>query len=247
VGDGWIYTSHPFLGDAAHPKNDGLQWSVFLDVMYNLPETQEMFLRRTRTVMDELLQAPSTPLAQRFFENRIDELFSPARVHLGNLSSAITSLKSYFPTRREQLYKTYNAANTTSVPVGGNPGIPEAQPDRVTIRFGEYEYDPASGNQDEEYIELVNPNSYAVDLSGWRLDGGIEYTFRPGTVILAGGRLYVSPDVRTFRSRAESPTGGQGLFVQGNYKGHLSNSGEMVELIDGGDNVVDTLAYAGGP
>ncbi len=63
VGDGWIYTSHPFLGDKAHPKNDGLQWSVYLDVMYNLPQTREMFLRRTRTVMDELLQPPSTPAA----------------------------------------------------------------------------------------------------------------------------------------------------------------------------------------
>ncbi|HNS20845.1 MAG TPA: lamin tail domain-containing protein [Sedimentisphaerales bacterium] len=245
VGDGWIYTSHPFLGDKAHAKNDGLQWSIFLDVMYNLPETQEMFLRRTRTVMDELLQGPSTPLARRHFESRIDEIYAQARANLGNLDSAISSLKSYFPTRRTQLYVTYNVANTTTVPVGGNPGIPDAQPERVTIRFGAFEYNPPSGDQDEEYVELVNPNSYAVDLSGWRLTGGIEHTFRPGTVLIAGGTLYVSPDVRTFRGRAQSPTGGQGLFVQGNYKGHLSNSGETVELVDRAGNVVDTLVYDG--
>ena len=46
VGDGWTYTAHPFLGDKAHPKNNGLQWSVYLDVMYNLPQTREMLLRR---------------------------------------------------------------------------------------------------------------------------------------------------------------------------------------------------------
>ena len=55
TGDGWIYTSHPFLGADTHPKNNGVQWSVYLSVMYHLPETQEMFLRRLRTVMDTRL------------------------------------------------------------------------------------------------------------------------------------------------------------------------------------------------
>ena len=172
VGDGWIYTSHPFLGDAAHPKNDGRQWSVFLDVMYNLPETREMFLRRTRTVMDELLQSPSTPADRRFFENRIAQLLAPASANLGNVDGAVNSLKSYFPTRRTQLYVDHNAGNKSSQPVGGNAGIPDAQPELVTIVFGGYEYNPPSGNQDEEYVELVNPNAYAVDISGWKLDGG---------------------------------------------------------------------------
>lgn len=243
VGDGWIYTSHPFLGDAAHPKNDGLQWSVFLDVMYNLPETREMLLRRTRTVMDELLQAPSTPAQQRFFENRIAELLAPARPWLGNVDGAVSSLKGYFPTRRVQLYLDHNANNRTSQPVGGNAGIPDAQPQQVAVVFGAYDYDPLSGDQDEEYVELVNGNPYAVDLSGWRLDGGIRHTFAPGTVLIAGGRLYVSPNVRAFRSRATSPRGGQGLFVQGNYKGHLSNSGETIDLFDLPGRLVDTLTY----
>ena len=145
VGDGWIYTSHPFLGDAAHPKNDGRQWSVFLDVMYNLPETREMFLRRTRTVMDELLQSPSTPADRRFFENRISQLLAPARAHLGNVDGAVNSLKSYFPTRRTQLYVDHNAGNKSSPPVGGNAGIPDAQPELVTLVFGGYDYNPLVG------------------------------------------------------------------------------------------------------
>jgi len=117
----------------------------------------------------------------------------------------------------------------------------------VTIRFGDCEHSPSSGNQDEEYVELVNPNSYAVDISGWRLGGGIEHTFLPGTVLIAGGRLYVSPDVRTFRHRATGPRGGQGLFVQGNYKGHLSRGGETVDLFDRSGRLVDTLTCAGSP
>jgi hypothetical protein len=245
VGDGWIYASHPFLGDQAHPKNNGLQWSVYLDVMYNLPQTRQMFLRRTRTVMDELLQAPDTPAERRFFENRVAELLAPAQPHLGDLAGAVNALQAYFPARRGQLYVDHNSRNRTSQPVGGNAGIPEAQPEDATITFGAYEYDPPSGNQDEEYVELVNPNAYAVDLSGWRLAGGIEHTFVPGTVLVAGGRLYVSPKVQAFRSRPTSPKGGEGRLVQGNYRGHLSRWGETVRLLDRRGRVVDTLAYVG--
>jgi hypothetical protein len=144
-----------------------------------------------------------------------------------------------------QLYVDHNIDNKTSQPVGGNAGIPNAQPAQVPLTFGDFDFDPASGDQDEEYVEIVNPNGYAVDISGWRLERGIEHTFVPGTVIVAGGRLHVSPNVRAFRSRAVSPTGGQGLFVQGDYKGHLSNSGETVDLLDRNGRTVDTLVYAG--
>jgi len=215
--------------------------------MYNLPQTREMFLRRTRTVMDELLQPPSTPAAQRLFENRIAELLAPAQPHLGNITGAVNSLKAYFPTRRTQLYVDHSVNNKRNPPVGGNAGIPDAQPQNATIKFGAYDSSPASGNQDEEYIELTNPNSYAVDLSGWELTGGVEHTFRPGTVLVAGGSLYVSPNVRAFRGRAASPKGGQGRFVQGNYKGHLSSWGETISLVDRWGRIVDTLTYAGNP
>ncbi len=159
----------------------------------------------------------------------------------------MNSLKAYFPTRRTQLYVDHNVNNKRNPPVGGNADIPDAQPQDVALAFGAYDYSPASGNQDEEYIELINPNAYAVDLSDWELTGGVEHTFRPGTVLGAGGSLYVSPNVRAFRRRAASPTGGQGRFVQGNYQGHLSSGGETVSLLDRGGRIVATLTYAGNP
>ncbi len=63
------------------------------------------------------------------------------------------------------------------------------------INFGALEFAPPSGNQDEEDIELTNPNRIAVDISDGKLDGGIEFTFQGGTVIPAGSSPYVSPDV----------------------------------------------------
>jgi hypothetical protein len=136
---------------------------------------------------------------------------------------------------------SYNIAGSFSA------AIPDAQPANPAMAFGTFDYNPTSGNQDEEYVELVNPNGYAVDISGWQLTGGVEHTFLPGTVLVAGGRLYLSPSVKAFRSRSTSPTGGQGRFVQGNYKGHLSNSGETVNLTDRSGRHVAALTYAGNP
>ena len=248
VGDGWIYTTHPFLGADSHPKNDGRQWSTYLSVMYHLPETQEMFLRRLRTVMDDLLGPPGAPSDRLFFEPRIDEMFAAARAHLpSSTAGAVNSLKNYFPTRRIQLYVDHSIHNTANRPAGGTAGIPDSQPVDAVIRFGSYEASPPSGNQDEEYVELINPNRYAVDLSGWKLAGGIKHELAPGTVVISGGSLYVSPNARAFRQRAVSPTGGQGHFVQGNYRGHLSSWGETVELVNADGALVDLLTYPGDP
>ena len=103
--------------------------------------------------------------------------------------------------------------------------VPPAQVGTPAIQFGAIDASPASGDQDEEYIELKNPNQVAVDISGWQLAGGVEYTFAPGVVLPPGGVLYVSPNVNAFRARATGPSGGQGLFVEGNYTGRISAAG----------------------
>ncbi|MEX2188923.1 MAG: CotH kinase family protein [Pirellulales bacterium] len=112
----------------------------------------------------------------------------------------------------------------------GSVGIPGGQAEFPPIQFGAIDYNPASGNQDEEYIQLVNPNPFAVDISGWKLSGGVDFTFAGGTVIPTGESLYVASDVREFRARASGPTGGQSLQVVGGYQGHISNFGETIDL-----------------
>jgi len=222
--------------------------------------------------MDEFLKPPGTPYAELFIENRIDELVvvMSADVALDynkwanpwswggqegyprdqSFEYAINVIKNdYLGVRRIHLFVKHNVDRLASYNIPGSYSaeIPNVQPTDPVIRFGVYEFNPLSGNQDEEYIELLNSNSYAVDISDWRLVGGVEYKFLPGTVIVSGGNLYVSPDVSSFRSRAISPTGGEGRFVQGNYKGHLSNWGETVNLLDGYGRLVSSLMYSGNP
>jgi hypothetical protein len=104
-----------------------------------------------------------------------------------------------------------------------------------------------NGNQDAEYIQLLNTNSIAIDVTGWKLAGGIEHDFTPGTVIPAKGSLYVCPEAAAFRARPVSPKGGEGRFVQGGYKGHLSNLGETILLLDAAGGTNNVLTYSGQP
>ena len=115
------------------------------------------------------------------------------------------------------------------------------------IKFGDIEFNPVSRNQDEEFVELVNDNTIAVDVSSWTVSGGIEFEIPPGTIIPAGGSLYLSPRARAFRARLTSPRGGQSNFVVGNYSGHLSNLGETLDLHDTAGLKNNTASYIGDP
>ena len=117
----------------------------------------------------------------------------------------------------------------------------------ASLEFGALDFNPSSGNQDQEYIQLTNPGTDAVDISGWQLRGGVEHTFVPGTVVAANSSLYVTPDVVAFRARTAGPRGGQSLFVQGGMKGHLSNFGETIQLLRDDNSLVAEKTYVGDP
>ncbi len=87
----------------------------------------------------------------------------------------------------------------------GSRAIPRRQPDDTVVEISSVEYNPVSGNQDEEYIRLTNNNDYAVDITGWELDNAVRLTFQSGTVIPSGGSLYVTPHKPTFLARQTGP------------------------------------------
>jgi hypothetical protein len=241
-GHGSERTEHPYFGTQAFPTNDGAnQWNVMYDELLKTDEVQRMLLRRMRTLMDEFYRGPSG--GTTWFDQYVNTNFAAADPHLpGNVNAAVSSLQNSIQNRRNDLYNDLS----NNVP-GTSLAIPAAQIGNPDIDFGAFEFAPLSGNQDEEYIELVNNNSDDVDISGWRLTGGVDFTFAPGTVIPANESLYVAASTVDFRARTVGPTGGQNLFIVGDYSGHLSNFGETVELVGDGLEVVDTLTYPGNP
>ena len=421
-GDGGPELSHPFFGDQVHRKPNANQWNRLYEAVFNDPVLSEMYLRRLRTVMDQLLQPPGTSDQDGHYEQRIEELLATAEAEL--TSSAVgqaATIRRFLDARRQTLYLDQSidklitgeikvivpefaqasyfipgdnalgtdwtapdfddgqwsqgetgigfsggeafdglirtqvnlrdvSADGTSVflripfnvddPASVNAltlrmkyddgfvaylngtevhrqslrepdgpqfydsrgrahsnslavmfenfnitshldtlrpgenilaihalnssktssdmlvlpelidgviadtsvaGVPHEQIGNAPLVFGAVEHNPASGNQDEEFIEIQNPLDTAVDISGWKLQGGVEHTFLPGTVIPSQASLFVSPNAKAFMDRSEGPRGGQGLVVQGNYQGHLSNFGEPLELVAPSGDTIDSL------
>lgn len=226
TGDGGTHLPHPFFGDQEHAKQNANQWNVLYDVLFEETTTQRLYLRRLRTVMDEVLQPSSTPRARRYFENRAAEIIAPASPPL---SSSISSINNYLNNRRNVLFNNYPSL------------IPASQLANPDIRISAAEHNPVSANQDEEYIVLTNHEATEIDISGWKLTGGVEFTFAPGTVIERGGDLYLSPDTLAFRNRATSPTGNEERLVVGPYTGHLSSFGETLNLLNPAEVIVSAF------
>jgi len=233
------------------------------DAIFNTPETRQMYLRRVRTLMDEFLKAPGTPEAEFYYEPKIDilaTLIAPDAAldaekwgsdAWGNGSTspccpqslweAATELKDYYlPERRRQLF------NRT---ISGASELPDSLPPRTIINFGMIDTNPFSGNIEEQFIQLQNSNPIAVDISDWTLSrdqdpNDILFTFRGGTVIPANGTIYVTANRVAFRSRTIAPTGGQSLFVVGDFNGRLAVRDETLYLTDHQRIIVSSIVTA---
>ncbi len=212
--------------------------------LYAEPDFRQMFTRRVRTLADQFYALAGSPAAESYLGQHIlalQPLIADEAIQDSNFwgihpnfthtpaEAAQQLLDEFIPLRRAYL--------------DSHAEVPASQVGSPTILFDDVDYDadPVSGLQSEEYVRLNNPNSFAVDISGWRIDGGIDHTFKGGTVLPAGGSLYVVKDVAAFQNRATGPSSGGQLFLQGNYSGQLTYTGETVRLIDPLGNVLDTL------
>ena len=217
--------------------------------IWDTPYLKDMVARRVRTLADQLV---ATGHYERRTQEMLDQIDPPGVTsdadldfnkwgswgNGNNMAQACARLGTdYLVPRRAFVY--------------GALGLPDAQPAAPAMQFGAVDVLPVSGNQLEEYIEIVNPNAFAVDLSGWSVTGAVRHTFVPGTVVPASGSghntLHLVKDPVAFRARATGPGGGQGLLVQGSYDGQLSTRGETLYLVAPGTNTVASKTWAGAP
>ena len=75
-----------------------------------------------------------------------------------------------------------------------------------------------------EWIELHNLMAVDMDLSGWTLGGGVQFTFAEGTVLGGGKYLVIGGSPATLMAA----TGLTNVF--GPFTGQLSNNGDTLEL-----------------
>lgn len=242
------------------------------NLMYESAEFRAMFVRRMRTLMDQYLQPPGT--VNGFMETRMRAIAASVDPDPANPSSWTDGdqdftkwgVNSNFIANRpreevERVINGYLAPRRTFLfnrPSLSGTQIPAAAQTNTAgmVTINSVDYLPSSGNQAQEYVILKNTTSQAVDLSGWTLDGGIDYAFEGGTVIPPGngsaaseyqGLLHVVRDAFAFRSRTSGPTGGQKRFIQGNCSGQLSARGETINLRDPSGLLIASFSYPGTP
>lgn len=254
--------SHPLYGGASTGGN----YNRLYDVIVTLPETRQMLLRRERSIMDMMVQAPSTPAASLIIENYIKYMtnlisveanmdrarwgFSPWASGKTFEAGVGDLLVQYVGPRRQHWYVTHCITNTSraiGIANANNAGIPLTQPQNVSIQVVSVDFNPLSGNQQQEFICISNPVPFALDISGWQLDGAVDFTFKPGTVLPSNFVAFVSPNTREFRARTTGPRGGQGLFVLGPYNNQLSARGETIVVKNANGQTVSSYTYQGAP
>lgn len=241
----YVSPSHPLFGDAEHQKWDYL-WNRMIDAILKDDDIRQMYYRRLRTLMDELL-------VEGKYEARIDELYAKIvdeaemdRQKWGWYGVAETPAKAverlkteYLAKRRIHLFQTHRVPQE----------IPEAQSPNPVIVINEIMYhpfedpnDPPEEQGEAEFIELYNPSATeAVDISGWSFEG-VDLILPGGCVILPNSYALVVRNDVVFRKKY-----GSGKFILAQYKGGLSGGGEYLALKNRKGEVVDSVFYDDDP
>src|SRR5262249_22021528 len=95
------------------------------------------------------------------------------------------------------------------------------------IVINELMYNPISGNDDDQYIELYNKGAHSVDLSNWKFTTGVTFQIPQGISIGPGSYLVVSRNVTNLL--AKYPGLGADI-VLGPFTGKLPHKGGRVAL-----------------
>ncbi len=104
------------------------------------------------------------------------------------------------------------------------------------VIINEIMYNPVSGNEADEYLELHNTTSADIDIGSWVFTAGIGNLIPSGTILPAYGYALVSPN-----SAQTLATYGKTTIAT--YTGALSNGGETVTISNASSQPVNSVTY----
>ncbi len=111
-----------------------------------------------------------------------------------------------------------------------------------TVAISEIMYNPPGVTGfSEEFIEITNTGSYAIDLTGWKFTNGVNYTFPAGPLLSPGGYRVIPADSAAFAAKYPGVTA-----VTSTAWGALSSlsGGETIRLENAMGERVDAVIYA---
>ena len=114
-----------------------------------------------------------------------------------------------------------------------------------SLRITEIMYHPAppppgstNSAEDFEYVEVKNIGGLPLNVNGYRLSGGVQFTF-PNLMLAAGQSAVIVANVAAFQSRH-----GAGALILGTFTGSLNNTGDHVVLSGGLLESILDFSYA---
>ncbi len=107
-----------------------------------------------------------------------------------------------------------------------------------TVVFNEIMYHPNATNEAQlEWVELHNQMAVDMDISGWSLAGGVQFTFAEGTVIGGGKYLVIATSPATLTAATGATN------VLGPFTGRLANTGDTLDLRNNNQRLMDSVSY----
>lgn len=120
----------------------------------------------------------------------------------------------------------------------GLAGLPVAS---AQVIIHEIHHSPVDKTVHEEFVEIHNTGTQAVDLSGWSLTDAVRYEIPAGTSIGPGGYVVIAQDPVVLESLY-----GTDFTVVGPFEGRLSGESDEVRLRDADGFLVDVVDYRNG-
>jgi CotH kinase protein/Lamin Tail Domain len=135
-------------------------------------------------------------------------------------------------------------ASHWSAPLQFTATSPDVAVYRDSLVISEIMFNPAGGNSDLEFVEVLNTGAATLDLTDVRLTKGIDFDFAGSAItsLAPGARVLVVRDLAAFAAEY-----GAGLPVAGEYRlndeNNLSNGGEQLKLSFGAGIAIQDFIY----
>lgn len=107
-------------------------------------------------------------------------------------------------------------------PGAANPAILASD-----VVINELMYDPISGNDDDQYVELYNRSTNTINLGGWQLTGGVSFTFPTNVMLTTNSFMVVARNVSNLLAKYPNLNATNAV---GNFSGKLAHGGEYLAL-----------------
>jgi hypothetical protein len=95
------------------------------------------------------------------------------------------------------------------------------------IVINELMYDPISGNDDDQYIELYNKGANTVSLANWQFTSGVSYSFPASAALAPDSYLVIGRNLTNLFAKYPNLNAANTL---GNFGGALAHKGERLAL-----------------